>query len=310
MSSIKDTVDKVKKLTAEKLSLLAEIEELKRMANAKADTLVNEIATLREEIEEIKIMMGVEKQQPSSTEILRENNLKSAKELAEKTIASADKLVNQVFACAPFSQYFDDWLVNLRQIVSGFESNSPIKVDEQFVKDRSQIFLDVEGTLAQKKTEESAIGGVAKALADNNHLLVETDKEYAEKASELSLKRGSEVERLTFRVHELERDMESQEDSKNRMFKKRTPEKLAQTKLDLENAKHDLEMAQQNFNAEQDKLHDHYEKKKQEITEKLDSLRKELSMLETDTTIQARQAASKALANAINDLFQRTSSTA
>ena len=74
----------------------------------------------------------------------------SAKEVVEKTLGGLSKLGNQVFALSPFSQYFDDWLANLRQIISEFESNSAINVDEQFVKERSQIFLDVEGALAEK----------------------------------------------------------------------------------------------------------------------------------------------------------------
>ena len=49
-----------------------------------------------------------------------------------------------------------------------------------------------------------------------------------------------------------------------------------------------------------------YEKKKQEITDRVDTLHKELEKLETDTSIEARQAACNALANAINALLQRT----
>ena len=121
----------------------------------------------------------------------------SAKEVVEKNLGILSKLGNQIFALSPFSQYFDDWLVNLRQIISEFESNPSINVDEQFVKERSQIFLDVEGALAEKRLQETNLTGEAKELADNNHLLVETDKEYAEKTRELSFKRNAEVQRLS-----------------------------------------------------------------------------------------------------------------
>ena len=53
------------------------------------------------------------------------------------------------------------------------------------MKERSQIFLDVEGALAEKRIQESTLTDEAKDLADNNHLLVETDKEYAEKTRDL-----------------------------------------------------------------------------------------------------------------------------
>ena len=42
----------------------------------------------------------------------------SPQEVAERTLSSVNRLGNQVFALSPFSQYFDDWLVNLRQVVS------------------------------------------------------------------------------------------------------------------------------------------------------------------------------------------------
>ncbi len=253
-----------------------------------------------------------EKRRSGGKYLLEETPEFSAKEVVEKTLGGLSKLGNQVFALSPFSQYFDDWLVNLRQIISEFESNSAINVDEQFVKERSQIFLDVEGALAEKKLQESNLTGEAKELADTNHLLVETDKEYAEKTRELSFKRNAEVQRLTHKILELEDDVASQEEIKISIFKpiarKKAAEKLAQTQQNLKSTKNELEVALQNFTADQEKLHDSYEKKKQEITEKVDSLHKELEKLETDTSIDARQAACNTLANAVNALLQRTPS--
>jgi len=240
----------------------------------------------------------------------QEENKISAKEIVEKNLGYLSKLGNQVFGLSPFSQYFDDWLLNLRQMISEFESNPVLKVDEQFVKERSQIFLDVEGSLAEKRLQETNLTGDAKALADNNHLLVETDKEYAEKTRELSFKRNAEVQRLSHNILEAEDDLASQEEIKISFFhvraRRKAAEKLAQTKQELRSTKNELEVALQSFTAEQEKLHDIYEKKKQEITERAESLHKELEKLETDTSLNARQAACNALANSINSLFQRT----
>ena len=234
----------------------------------------------------------------------------SAKEVVEKNLGILSKLGNQIFALSPFSQYFDDWLVNLRQIISDFESNPSIKVDEQFVKERSQVFLDVEAALAEKRLQESSLTGEAKELADNNHLLVETDKEYAEKTRELSFKRNAGVQRLSHEILELEDDVASQEEIKIRFFRvnarRRAAERFAQTKQNLKSTKNELEVTLQSFTADQEKLHDNYEKKKQEITDKVDALHKELEKLEIDTSIDARQAACNALACAINALLQRT----
>ena len=64
MSSLKDTVEKIKSLETEKKSLLLEIEELKKMADAKATALETEIGALRDEVRSLKILMGQD--QPSA----------------------------------------------------------------------------------------------------------------------------------------------------------------------------------------------------------------------------------------------------
>ena len=58
MSSLKDTIEKIKTLEAEKKNLLLEIEELKKMADGKATALESEVAALREEAKSLKIVMG------------------------------------------------------------------------------------------------------------------------------------------------------------------------------------------------------------------------------------------------------------
>ena len=80
-------------------------------------------------------------------------------------------------------------------------------MDEQFAKDRSKIFQDIECVLAQKKVEEPRIKEVTKSLADYNHLLVETDKDYAEKSRAMSLKKDLETEPLLYRIRELMSDI-------------------------------------------------------------------------------------------------------
>ena len=311
--SSKSTVEKLKSLEEERLSLIAEVENLKKIADAKASDLTKEIAILRAEIKSLTSLIGEEKPQlPMNDEAIKERNIANARELAERIIDTSNQLGTQVFATSPFSENYDKWVADLRRIASDFESNSIIKADQQFVKDRSQIFLDLESMLAQKRIEEANVGGVAKALADNNHLLVETDKEYAEKARELTLKQDSETERLQNQIRDLEHQVQSQEEdsSKRNILKKKIDEKTPQLKLDLKSAKSQLEATQKNFEAEQDKLHDDYEKKKQDIMAKVESLRRKLDMLETDTSLEARQAASKALADAINAQIQRISSNA
>ena len=231
-------------------------------------------------------------------------------EVAEKTLNGISKLGTQIFALSPFSQYFDDWLVSLRQVILEFESNPVIKVDEQFQKERIQAFLDIEGALAESRLKESNLTAEAKALAENNHLMVEADQEYAEKTRENSNKRNAEVQRLSNKIHQLEDDLSVQQEIKIGFFKfnekKRAQQKLNQLTNDLSASKSELEVTLASFTAEQEKLHDNYQKRKQELSENSDRLHKELEKLETDTSIEARQTVCNTLANAVKTLLQRT----
>ena len=306
--SLKNTVDKIRNLEAEKTSLLAEVENLKRMADAKATTLADEIAALREQVFSLKTLMEQDKPAPSAEEI-KTKNLAALREIAEDTLHASSQLGNRVFASSPFSQYYDDWLASLKTLVADFESNSPVTVDEQFVDDRSRIFLEVESALTEKKAQEGEIGVFAKALAENDHLLFDAEKEYAENVRTLGLKRDSEVARMTKRIQELEREVQSQdeENSKRKILKKKTDDKLPQARVDLKAARNQLEAAQRNFAADQDTLKENYEKKRQEIAAEVERLRGQLGKLESDGSVEARQAACKALANSVNAMIQRAS---
>jgi len=60
MSSFKNTVDRIRALETERKNLLLEIEELKRMADAKAKALESEISMLRDEVKSLRILLSGE----------------------------------------------------------------------------------------------------------------------------------------------------------------------------------------------------------------------------------------------------------
>jgi len=62
MSSLKNSIEKIKNLEAEKKNLLLEIEELQKLADANAAALESEIGALREEIKSLKMLMNVPEQ--------------------------------------------------------------------------------------------------------------------------------------------------------------------------------------------------------------------------------------------------------
>jgi hypothetical protein len=237
-----------------------------------------------------------------------ERHVGSAEEVAEKTITRLNNLGNQKFALSPFSDYFDDWLMSLRAVLSEFEFSPAVSVDDQFVKERSQIFVNVERELAQRRLVEAVLGETAKALSDANHVLVQIDTEYAEKTREIGMKRSSDVERLTKNVHDLEEEIERTSQMKTSIFrftKKDKAQKMAEATRKLNSAKSKLELALQNFTVEQEKLHDEYEKKKETVIEQVRKLEKEIADLETDGSLDIRRAACEALGKAVRAVFQR-----
>ena len=69
MSSLKNTIDKIKTLENEKKNLLVEIEGLKKMADAKVATLENEVGFLRDEVKSLKVIVGPEASAPNKIQI-------------------------------------------------------------------------------------------------------------------------------------------------------------------------------------------------------------------------------------------------
>ena len=60
MNGIKGTIEQIRTLESERQNLLLEIEELKKMADAKARALESEIGMLRDEVKELRLLLSGE----------------------------------------------------------------------------------------------------------------------------------------------------------------------------------------------------------------------------------------------------------
>ena len=242
-----------------------------------------------------------------------ESNVLAKGEVVDKTIKSLRGLGTQKFALSPFSQYFEDWLVNLREVISVFESNPSVSVDDIFIDDRSRIMASIEWELTRERLEETENEERLKSRSEKNHLLVEMNADYAEETREIQRKRNSEIENLTKPVSELEQKIDEISKMKTSFFgtftKKVKAQKQAEINGKLDASKKELETAIQNFKVEQEKLHDEYEKEKERIIREIESLEKEIEKEEIDTSLERRQAACESLVEAVSGLLRRETQT-
>jgi hypothetical protein len=234
-------------------------------------------------------------------------------EAVEKTVNSLRGLGSQKFALSPFSQYFDDWLVNLREILSVFESNPSVSVDDMFINDRSRILAGIEGELNRKRSDETELEKKMKSRSEKNHLLAQLDADYAAETRGIQQKRNVEIENLTKPVSELEKELDETNKMKTSFFgafsKKAKAQKQAEISGRLSAAKKKLEKTIQNFKVEQEKLHDEYEKKKEKTIRELEFLEKEIKNEEIDTSLEHRQTACESLIDTINEFLRRGTQT-
>ena len=244
--------------------------------------------------------------------LLETGEAPSFEEVVEKTISRLGHLAGQTFACSPFSQYYDDWLLSLKSVLSEFESNPAVEVDEAFVMARSQVIADIELKLSQRRREDAAFEETTRMLAENKMLLVQTDTEYSYGSQELAAERKSEIKRLTSRVRDLEAELEEIRQTKVSVFsplaRRSRSKKKAKLNGELDVAKSELDSEVKALKAEQEKLRIGYEEKKKAITEQVQSLEKKVSGAETDGSVEDRRFACDELANVVKALLQRKKS--
>lgn len=240
--------------------------------------------------------------------LLEEKNLASAGEVTEKTLRSLKRLGEQKFAVSPFSQYFDVWLINLRDVLCEFESNPDVRVDDAFTKEQEGVTAKIEQEFEMIKQNEAVLNLAVRELAEKNHLLVELDTDYAAKTREIGPMNNAEIQQLTHSVHCLEEERELIKATKTSFFgftKKAKAKKESELKVKLDAAKEAVESAIKKFKVEQEKLHDEYQKMKQAAILDVQKLEKEVEKLEIDKSTEVRREACEELSTAINALFHR-----
>ncbi|MCW4053915.1 MAG: hypothetical protein NWE84_03210 [Candidatus Bathyarchaeota archaeon] len=250
-----------------------------------------------------------QKHRYSGKYLLEKSEAPTFEEVVEKTLGRLRNLGDQTFAFSPFSPYYEDWLLSLKSVLSEFESNPAVNVDEEFMKERSKAIVNIELKLTERRHDEAVLEKTTRMLAKQNNLLVQTDTEYTHATQKLASERKHESKRLTRRIHDLEEELEETDQAKTSFFspfaRRAKSRRIAEITRKLDLGKRELESSMKEFDIKQETLLDEYRKKKQAITEQTRSLEKKIGGLEIDNSVEDRQVACEELANAVKALLQR-----
>jgi hypothetical protein len=261
--------------------------------------------------EKVKAKAKGRKRRSSGSYISEENHAPAPEGIVQRTLNRLHNLGNQIFAISPFSQHFSRWLIDLRVVLSEFESSPNLNMDDQFVKERSQILSNVELRLKELRRRETSGEEAFKSLSDNRLLLVRIEEDYTTGKKEIEERKRTEIKRLSSNVDSLKEELELIARTKTGIFraisKKAKAQKEAEATQRLNSAQGELAFAVQHFAAEQENLRDEYEKKKQPLIKQMRDHQKEIESQEIDGSLEARRAACEALVNATNALLQRQS---
>jgi len=235
-------------------------------------------------------------------------------EVRDRTVKKLQILGNQRFALPPFHENFDRWLMNLREVISEFESNTAIKVDGRFREESSKAISEIELDLDNRRLKESSADEAIRNLIDTKKLLEVIEDEYVQKTKEVRRRRDQEVKHASNKVDALKAELDRTARMRTGIFRaisrRHRAEKEAEANQRLISARRELEVITQSYTAEQERLRGEYERRKQSILEQRRNYPGDPELLEnesrTDGSLEARRATCETLVNAVNALLMRS----
>jgi hypothetical protein len=259
--------------------------------------------------EKAKVKAKGEKRRHIGRYVSGENSVLTSEEVAERTLNRLRSLGNQVFALFPFSEHFGRWLIDLRVVLSEFESSPAVRVDDIFVKERSQILSNVELELEERRCKEVSSEEAFRSLSDNRILLEQIEEEHIARMKETEDRKDSEIKCLSSNIDGLKAELDRIVRMKTGIFRAMSKKAKAQKEVEatrrLESAQGELTSAVQHFTAEQEKLRDEYERRKQPVIEQMQNQQKEIENQDIDGSLEVRRVACEALINAVSELLAR-----
>lgn len=241
--------------------------------------------------------------------LLEASEILCLEDIASKTLERLNNLGIQTFAFSPFSQYFRDWLLSLKNVISEFESNANVKVDEEFKENRSQLISDIELKLSERQREEDFIENAARMLTKQRNLLVQTRTEFSYALQELVSERKSEIKRLNRSIRALKKDLRATNQGRvsilNPLARRSKSQRKTELNRKLDFAKTELESIESEIETKQEKLRVAYEEKKNTLIEEVRCLEEKIGISEIDNSIEDRRIVCEELVKTVKALLQR-----
>ena len=243
-----------------------------------------------------------------------QKHVATAKEVSEGTLKRLHTLGSQKFGSFPFSQHFDRWLTSVEAVLLEFESNPNMSVDQQFLRERSQILSVIGQQLQNRRLSEVSLSKEERNLSECKNTLEQIKTEHLTRAKEIQRQRNLEIKRLRRGIDSLKRDQDEVIRMKTGFFqgvsKKAREQKEMEITQRLTDEQRALELATLNFKVAKEKLRDEYERKSTPVLNQMKGFRKTLDEGEADGSLEDRWFACEALIDAFNNFLLRKSALA
>jgi len=233
----------------------------------------------------------------------------SAQQITEVTLKQLHTLGSQKFGSSPFSQHFDRWLTDVRIVLSEFESNPNIGIDEEYISERSQVVASIEQQLQGRRRKDDLINEQQTNLQNSRNQLEQIKNEYVAGAREVNVRRRGELKRIDNSIENLKLKQGEVIKMKTGFFhgvsKKNREEKELEITQRLAEEQQAFEVTTLDFKAQQEKVRDEYEKKSTPVFNEIRKFQRQLEEIDRDDSLEDRWFACEGLIDALNNYLLR-----
>jgi hypothetical protein len=233
----------------------------------------------------------------------------SERAIAELTLRQLHTLGIQKFGSSPFSEHFERWLMNVTAVLEEFEMHPDMKVDEEYLRERSQTLNGIKVQLESLSRKEATLDQELKNLSDQRLRLKQINAEYSTEAGAIRGQRNREIKRLTITIKRLKKEQDEIIRMKTGFFhgisKKAREEKEISISQELNERQTELELVMLDFATKQKSLKEQCEVKREPVLEEIKKYRLAVQTLETDGSLEERWFACEALIDVVNSFLMR-----